>query len=153
MCFLCGVAPALRSHGCYAPGATLPPEEHAGAASGEYVAFGNKWGLAAPAGYGSGATVTYSFADSHDCSTDGVIGVDTCVALSSFMPSGWQAEIEAALAAWSSVADITFNEVPDSGDPHNAATSSGEIRFAGHTFDGPGGTLAHAFFPPVNNRC
>jgi hypothetical protein len=71
-------------------------------------------------------------------------------ALSSFMPVGFKAEIESAFDAWSSVADITFLEVPDLGEPFNAPGGSGHIRIGGHVFDGPSGILAHGYFPPVN---
>jgi hypothetical protein len=66
------------------------------------------------------------------------------------MPVGFHAAVTAAFAAWSSVANITFVEVADDGAAFNAATTSGDIRLGGHAFDGPGGTLAHGFFPPVN---
>ena len=66
------------------------------------------------------------------------------------MPSGWEAAIASAFAAWSSVANITFMEVADGGEAFNAAGTSGDIRIGGHVFDGAGGTLAHGFYPPVN---
>lgn len=72
------------------------------------------------------------------------------VALGSIFPVGFHAEIVAAFAAWSAVANISFMEVPDSGTPFNAAGALGDIRIGAHTFDGPGGTLAHGFYPPVN---
>jgi hypothetical protein len=56
----------------------------------------------------------------------------------------------AAFAAWSAVADITFVEVADSGHAFNAAGASGDIRIAGTNLGGPGGTLAHGYFPPAN---
>ena len=66
------------------------------------------------------------------------------------MPEGFLAEIQAAFDAWSAVADITFVQVPDYGEPFNYPQWSGDIRLGGHDFDGPGGMLAHAFFPPDN---
>ncbi len=112
-----------------------------------------KWG--APAFGTPGGTVTWSLMGDGITidEDDGVpppdfIGVST--ALSSFMPAGFKPLIVSAFSAWSAVANIQFVEVPDLGEPFNAAGSSGDIRIGGHTFDGAGGTLAHGFFPPVN---
>ncbi len=66
------------------------------------------------------------------------------------MPVGYHAAITAAFAAWSSVADIQFVEVVDSGHAFNAAGASGDIRIGGHAFDGAGGILAHGYYPPTN---
>ena len=52
---------------------------------------------------------------------------------------------------WSSVANLTFVQVADDGNPFNGPTSSGDIRI-GLAFDGPGGTLAHGFYPPNNGN-
>lgn len=108
-----------------------------------------KWGSPV---YGTGATITYSFMPSGvGCTDEG--GPCTISALGSFGPafSVWKTEIEAALAAWSAVADLTFVEVPDAGEAFNAATQlSGDLRFGGHLFDGAGGVLAHGFYPPNN---
>ena len=60
--------------------------------------------------------------------------------------------VAAALALWSDVTRLTFTEVPVAENPEIV------IRFvtgdhgdgATNAFDGPGGTLAHAFFPPPN---
>ena len=105
-----------------------------------------KWG---PAAFGTGATVTYSFmATGTSCAAE--FAGCTISHLSSFMPLGWEAAISSAFASWSSVADITFMEIADSGEAFNAAGSSGNIRIGGHVFDGAGGTLAHGFYPPVN---
>ena len=67
------------------------------------------------------------------------------------MPAGYSTSITAAFNAWAGVADVTFVEIPDDGSSFNAVAGSfGDIRIGGHAFDGGGGTLAHAFFPPVN---
>jgi hypothetical protein len=98
-----------------------------------------KWGSSV---LGTGATVTWSLVPSSGPIT----------ALSAFMPAGFDTAIEAAFDAWSAVADLTFIEVADDGVPFDAArtTGHGDIRIGGHVFDGSGGTLAHAYFPPVN---
>lgn len=101
-----------------------------------------KWG--GPAMGTPGGTVTWSLMDS-GIGTD----ADASTALSAFMPVGFKAEIEAAFAAWSAVADIDFMETADDGLVFDVGVV-GDIRIGGHTFDGPGGTLAHGFYPPVN---
>lgn len=106
-----------------------------------------KWG---PPAFGTGATVTYSYiADGVSCA-DAFLGC-TISAISTFMPMGAKAAIDAAFAAWSAVAEITFIETLDVGEAFNAVGASGDIRIGGHTFDGLGGTISHGFFPPVNS--
>ena len=112
----------------------------------------SKWGSPV---FGSGAHVTYSFMDGiaaagdtnniQDCD-----GGTNCVALSSFMPVGFEVEIERAFDAWGVVANLTFDEIADDGADWNTFTNSGDIRFSGHAFDGNRGVLAHGYFPPVN---
>ena len=108
-----------------------------------------KWG---PAAMGTGATVTYSYMSSGvSCTDEG--GACTISALGSFGPAlgVWKSEIEAALASWSAVANLTFVEVTDQGEAFNAGTQlSGDLRFGGHAFDGAFGVLAHGFYPPNN---
>ncbi len=98
---------------------------------------------------GTGASVTYSFM-SAGIPTDATSTTD----LDSLMGPGtfslFKTIVESAFAAWSAVADLTFSEVPDDGAPFNTTLGSGDIRIGAHAFDGPGGTLAHGFFPPVN---
>lgn len=73
-----------------------------------------------------------------------------------------EAAVASALATWSSVMPLTFQQVDDCGLAFNAAScTTPDIRVAfgsgdhgsGATdpdFDGPGGTAAHAFYPPPN---
>ena len=104
-----------------------------------------KWG---PPAFGTGATISYSFmATGTSCGQE--FAGCTITALADFMPAGYLGAVTSALAAWSSVANLTFILVADDGDPFNVGTS-GELRFGGHPFDGPFNTLAHGFFPPVN---
>jgi len=112
-----------------------------------------KWG---PAAMGTGAAVTFSYmptgtscaAEFAGCTITslddlffGILGIPTAT---------WMAAVTSAFASWSAVADITFTLVADDGAAFNAPTASGDIRLGAHTFDGPSGTLAHGFFPPVN---
>ena len=106
-----------------------------------------KWG---PPAFGTGASVTYSFMPTGtSCAAEGS-GCTTVTALADFMPFGFKSRIVAALNAWSLVADLTFTEVTDDGAAFNAPTTSGDLRFGGHVFDGQFGVLAHGFFPPNN---
>jgi hypothetical protein len=104
-----------------------------------------KWG---PAALGTGATVTWSLMGG-GLTTD--TGGGTSVALASFMPVGFQAQIQAAFDAWEAIANIDFVLVADPGVGfQDAGAAAVDIRLTGHAFDGPGGILAHGFFPPVN---
>lgn len=108
-----------------------------------------KWGNPT---FGTGATISYSFMPTGTSCAAESLGC-TITALGDFGPafSVWKTEVQAALAAWAAVADLTFIEVPDLGEAFNAATQlSGDLRFGGHFFDGAGGTLAHGFYPPNN---
>jgi hypothetical protein len=101
---------------------------------------------------GTGAVVTWSLMPTGTSCAAEFAGC-TMSALGSFGPSlaVWRSEIIAAMAAWSAVADLTFVEVPDLGEPFNAAGQlSGDLRFGGHFFDGPFNVLAHGFYPPAN---
>lgn len=107
-----------------------------------------KWG---PGPMGTGATITYSYmATGTDCSAEDP-GC-TITGFGDFGPalSVWKSEVEAALASWAAVANLTFIEVPDGGEAFNAPGTSGDLRFGGHAFDGAFGVLAHGFFPPAN---
>ncbi|MBL8820519.1 MAG: matrixin family metalloprotease [Planctomyces sp.] len=115
-------------------------------AQAAFVVSGAKWGPSQTFGT-TGGVVTYSFMGAGlDMSAEGAgLSVD----LATFMPVGYKAAIVAAFNAWSAVADITFVEVADSNTAFNAPGSSGDIRIGGHVFDGPGGVLAHGYFPQV----
>lgn len=102
-----------------------------------------KWGGAAMGT--PGGVVTYSFM-APGIATDG----GASVAAPSVPLATWKTEIAAAFAAWSSIANISFVEVADSGHAFDAPGASGDIRIGWHTFDGPSGVLAHGFYPPAN---
>lgn len=118
-----------------------------------YVVGGSKWGNPA---LGTGATVTWSLTGAIGCyaspfESPCAVG-DTYTPLSSFMPAGYANEIRAAFAAWSNVANLTFVEVVDNGVDADAPGTNADIRISGHDMGGPGGTLAHGYFPPPNGN-
>ncbi|RJG20721.1 matrixin family metalloprotease [Massilia cavernae] len=107
-----------------------------------------KWG---PPVFGTGAVVTWSLMPTGtSCAAEG--GGCTISALGDFMPASFLTAITAAFNAWSAVANIVFVQVADDGSAFNAPGVAGDIRLGGHAFDGPSGTLAHGFFPPVNGN-
>lgn len=103
-----------------------------------YVVDGEKWGDPT---LGTGATITWSIMGAGNATDDGPF---SSTALSTFLPIGWEAAIEAAFDSWSAVANLTFVNVGDCGNPIFAC-DTGDIRIGGHAFDGPNGTLAHGF--------
>lgn len=105
-----------------------------------------KWGSPV---FGTGATISWSLMPTGTSCAAEAAGC-TISALGDFMPAGYMASLLAAFTAWEAVADVTFVMVADDGAAFNAPTTSGDIRIGGHLFDGPGGTLAHGFYPPVN---
>lgn len=109
-----------------------------------------KWG---PPAMGTGATITYSFMATGTSCADEFFGC-TISALADFMPVGYMGAITSALASWSAVADLSFVMVADDGAAFNTAVPDaglrGNLRFGGHTFDGPFSVLAHGYYPPVN---
>ncbi|BBB31136.1 matrix metalloproteinase-15 [Neptunomonas japonica JAMM 1380] len=113
--------------------------------SNAYVISGEKWG---DPEFGSGAIVSWSYMDT-GLSCNGTYESIGCsvTSLADFMPLGFENEIERSFDAWSDIAGLTFIQVPDSGDAFNAHGSSGDIRLGGHSFDGPGGILAHGYLP------
>ncbi|NDJ63234.1 MAG: matrixin family metalloprotease [Chloroflexi bacterium] len=118
----------------------------------EFVLNGRKWG-GGPL-FSPGGLVTYSFMPTGvSVAVEGAGAGDT-IAISDLptYQTCFTNAVHAAFDAWEAVADITFMEVPDSGVgfPVNAAGADGHIRIGGHTFDGPTGVLAHAYFPPPN---
>jgi hypothetical protein len=116
-----------------------------------FVVTGTKWGNPI---FGTGANVSWSLMPS-GVSCNGQFEPLGCTtaSLSSFMPVGFKAEIERAFQAWSNVANINFVEVADTGLPFDHPNAIlGNIRLAGHIFDGPFGTLAHGYYPPPNGN-
>ncbi len=110
-----------------------------------YPQYGSagKWG---ELGNGTaGGTVTWSLMDTGVKKSS----AETFTALADFMTFDYRTVINASFDAWSSVADIQFVEVTDGGEAFGALTAdSADIRIGGHAFDGSGGALAHAYFPP-----
>ncbi|HSK65491.1 MAG TPA: matrixin family metalloprotease, partial [Anaerolineales bacterium] len=120
--------------------------------SAEFALDGRKWGSSTPST--PGGTVTYSFMGNglNLSAEPNSSGYGSSVAISSL--PGFQAcfitDIQNAFAAWQAVASIQFVQVNDSGSAFNASGATGDIRIGAHTFDGPSGVLAHAYYPPPN---
>lgn len=97
--------------------------------------------LLLPAANVRGVTLTWSFMPAGATSGDNANNV----ALSSFMPPGYEGAIAAAMNTWSSVADVQFVQVPDTGP------SGADIRIGAHAMAAPFGSklapYAHAYFP------
>lgn len=122
--------------------------------SAAYKLGGSTPGKWYPFTFGKGSVITYSFASGDGYPTGESDAEGTVLPLESFMPfsvDDIKAEIRRAFDAWEAVANLTFVEVPDDGARFGEVelfTSSGQIRFGGHAFDGARGLLAHAYFPP-----
>ncbi len=107
-----------------------------------------KWGSSV---LGTGATVTWSLVPTRvDCGAAFGGGACSTTALSDFMPSGYESQIQGALDAWAAVANLKFVKVSDDGAATGASTASGDIRFGARSFsgtvlDGAGGI---GFSPP-----
>jgi hypothetical protein len=108
-----------------------------------------KWG--GPVMGTPGGIVTWSLMNSGIAVEDGGLG-GVSTALSAFMPAGFLTQIQNAFAAWSAVANIQFVQVADNGLPFDAPGATGMIRIAGTNLGGPGGVLAHGYYPPINGN-
>jgi hypothetical protein len=124
----------------------------------EFNTNGRKWGAGSPFAGGQdvpgpgipGGTVTWSFtADGVDMSAEPASPNVAIQSLPTFQGC-FVTEIEDAFDAWSAVSDIQFVQVADNGIAFNGAGAAGDIRVGAHVFDGPGGVLAHGYFPPPN---
>lgn len=108
-----------------------------------FVFFGGKWGDN-PVRPSNGGAVTYGFMPTGvNLGSDG--GTSLAITqLTGFGPCFYN-EIRTSLAAWSTVTDIDFIEIADTGLPVNSANAP-DIRFAAHAFANPT-HLAHAYAP------
>jgi hypothetical protein len=106
-----------------------------------------KWGNPT---FGTGATITWSVMPQGTTIDEGSNGNFTNTYLGNFLPTGWEAVVASAFQSWAGLANLTFIEVSDDGNPFNSITTSGDIRLGGHAFDGPSGTLAHGYYPPYD---
>jgi Ca2+-binding RTX toxin-like protein len=98
--------------------------------------YGVKWGL----DYGQGVVLTYSFPDSKNAFAPNY-GEGEPDGLSE-LSAVEKAAVRSALSEWSSVANLTFQEVEDGKD------LVGELRFA--NTDEAGNEAAHAYLPDID---
>lgn len=104
-----------------------------------------KWGSNE---FGTGASVTWSFMGS-GLKTNA--GANSSVALSSFLPLGFEAEIQRAFDSWSRYVDIEFIMATDPNVGwQDAGADAVDIRITGTDIDGERGILANSFYPPSN---
>jgi len=98
--------------------------------------------------------LTYSFVQTGAAMDGGVTSVNV---------AAWKAVFEYALNKWAGVSNqlLSFQAIDADGVENglyafNAAgkiqadPNMGDIRIAGHKFDGPGGVLGHTYYPPPN---
>ena len=120
----------------------------------DFVTTGTRWSgsgsVTSTLGGGSGV-VAWSIAPSGLIDLSGIFFSGSTVSLASFLPFDFAAELRAAFAAWSAVADISFIQVEDGGGDIGSGTFP-TIRIVGGFIDGQSGSnvLARAFFPHVS---
>jgi len=123
-----------------------PPSDKPGGGNG-----GGNGGGEEPADFGYGkwadgdttdsdVDVTFSFTPQGGDMETGEGTNELPTALTSLFGSTWQQIIEDALMAWSVDSSLSFSNATE-----------GDIRIAGHEFDGPSGVLAHAYYPVPEN--
>ena len=108
------------------------------AGAGRYTISGEKWG----GGLGQGVALTYSFpgATAYHTTPYGQYYDSGEWQGKQVLSAGEQSAVRSGLAAWSSVANITFTEVADN------FSTVGELRFASTSYD-TAWEYAHAYLP------
>ena len=125
----------------------VPSMAEGGAAPPELSAFntsGSKWG--SPVIGKAGGTVTWSIVGPGVTATDWDFYWGSSVGFGSVLGFDFVGILQQAFAAWSSVANISFVQLPDGGGRVGAGTAA-TIRLAMGDIDFLGGTLAQAFSP------
>lgn len=132
----------------------------------QQLGVGTKWpnvkfsgGIDKPGPGQPGGRVTYSFMPAGAAHAGGINEVDdlnisVLTGLQGDVDHCVRQEVASAFATWGLVADIQFDNVPDSGHDSDESEAQGDIRIGAHSFTSLSSPdqYAHAFFPPPNGN-
>jgi hypothetical protein len=120
--FVCSPASTDTGNAQAAPLAASQPEDFVAQAE-DFVTTGGKWGSSGTLGT-AGGTVTWSIVCAGWTNATGqTFFTGSTVALSSFLPADFLAQIQSDFEAWAAVANIAFQQVADGGGNMGTGTT------------------------------